>query len=324
MKVAYVDLSPFLHEDYSLSPRRYGGGRIFASLFKEFDWFHIFAKKECFNNLSDKENKGNCVVITQDEINWIKEGKPLKTLIKSFHEYDLFVIPHNDIFLNLEGLKGKQLCWSIGYGEKIHKDHKNLLLYNNFQNSQIEGEINRFYFTLGIELPPYPQIIEKKDYIFQCSRHCPEFSSIEVASFAQRNKIKTIFAGPIVDNYPLMNFIDNKTTFYIGEVSNEVKLKMTMEAGLCTYLFNWPAPFNLSLLESIAYGTSVATTRMGFTPSILIENVNGFFCHNEESLLHAWNYRKINQRAAYDTILNYNHFNMINSLKTAFQKIIDS
>jgi hypothetical protein len=43
MKIAYLDLSPGIFEDYSLNPKRYGGGRIFASTLKQKSYFTIFA-----------------------------------------------------------------------------------------------------------------------------------------------------------------------------------------------------------------------------------------------------------------------------------------
>lgn len=324
MKVCYLDLSPQIHEDYSLRPKRYGGGRIFAAILKEFDWFHIYAKEECFNNLTPEENKKNCHVLKNNEVEFIKNGGVLDNMPIRFSDYDLIIVPHVDIFPNLDGLKAKSLVWALGYGETIHKSYDDILLYNFYQGSIFPNpDIKKHFFTLGIELPPYPKEYEKKDYVFQCSRHDPGFGSIEAAQFCLRNNIQGYFAGPIVNNYPLLNFIDNKTTHYLGQISQEEKLKLTREAGLYTFLHSWETPMNLSALESISLGTPICAPTIGFWPSLIIPNINGFFVHNEKQLLEAWCNRKIEQRKCYETISHLNSFAMIESLKKCFKEIIE-
>lgn len=325
MKIGYVDLNyTTFYEDYSIEPARYGGGRVFASWCKEFFDFTIFGCPETFNNLKPTEAKTKCVGLSPSQMRQLLAGEPLAIIAPEFHDIDLFVYPHTNTYLNLDGLRAKQCTWSAGVEEPIHPNHKYLILYNDYQNPKIQSPNTKvFKFTLGTKLPDFSPR-RKEDFIFQCSRHVECFCSVEVADFCLRNNITAYFAGPIEDGYPLLKYIDNKRTFYLGEITENVKRDYLARARLCTLLHNWPTPFSLSAIEALAYGTPIACVGFGFWPSLITEK-NGFYVRGEEGLLEAWNKAKeINQRECYASVLPYSHLNMIQSVNKAFKEIIDS
>lgn len=324
MKILYLDLSPWIIEDYSVDPIRYGGGRIFASLMKEMDDFFIMARKECFENVGKRENSQNCIFITENDCKRINNGERLIDICPVFSQFDLIITPHPYLYINTEGLRARQAAWCLGYQEKIDRRHTNILIYNNYQQEEATNA-KKHLFQLGIKMPVIPVITDKEDYIFQCSRHFPDFNSIEIAQFAIKNKIKCYFAGIIIDNYPLLNWIDNKYTHWLGEISEDDKRKYTHKARLCAFMHNWPTPMSLGAVQSMAWGTPVVACYNGFWPSLIQEGVNGFYAHNEDQLLEAWNQAaQINQRACWSTVaFKYNSFNMIDSLQKIFYNIVN-
>lgn len=323
MKVAYLDLGIFgIFEDYSILPQRYGGGRSLGAELKELNNFHIFANPKCFENVDKEENVKNCHGITDEQKERILRGERLIEVIPQLSDFNIVFHCHTNIYINTAN-DLKQVIWSVGFNEQIHKDHKYLLTYNDYQFPKIENQdIKQYRFQLGRRIPDFFIQRKKEDFIFQCTRHVPEFSSIEVASFCQRNKIKGIFAGPIADGYPLMNYIDNTYTFYHGQISEGSKLDFTKRAKLYTLLHSWPVPMSLSAIESLGYGTPIACTNLGFLPSLIKNKLNGFFCFNDDNLLEAWEHRNsVNQSDCYLSATKYNHFSMMSSVMECLDKI---
>ena len=324
MRIIYLDLSLQILEDHSLKPKRYGGGSAFSRYFKQFSNFIIFAKKGCFDNLSEEDNKFNCKTIVQEQIDKLLNNAPIEEIIPEVKDYDILCHCTPNVYINTNNLKIRQAPWSVGFQETIHEKHTHLLLYNNFQEiKRKNSDVKIYTFILGKQIPEFKEY-KKENYIFQCSRHCDEFSSCQVAKFCLDNKITGMFAGPIIPGYPLLDFIDNKYTYYLGEISEEQKINLTKHARLYTLLLNWPAPMNLSCLESLSYGTPVVTTWCPFTNSIIKDKINGFFSFNDNDLLNAWNKApEISQFDCWRSVLKYNHYNMIDSLYNCFDQILN-
>lgn len=328
MKIAYFDLNfTFYHESYSIyNANRYGGASVFAKYLKEIPNYYIFADEKCFDTVDDiHETKERCVFITPKQRLELQKHVPLKEIVDfDFSDFDLIVHHHVSSPLNLQGLKAKQLIWNVGYQDYIHPRVENLLLYNQYQKPNIQNpKTNVFYFQLGTLIPITCPTNKKENYIFQCCRHCTEFCSVEVADFCRKNRIKAYFAGPIVGDYPILNSIDNKYTFYLGEISQDEKLYYTQHARLYCLLFNWHAPFNLSMIEALSHGTPVVTTNINFTASIIKHGYNGFFARDDSELLKAWDLApKIEPINCYRSSLRYSHFNMLDSLFRVFERVL--
>ncbi len=326
MKIAYLDLSlTGVIEDYSSLPKRYGGGSILSRHLSYFDDFHTFAKAECFNNLTDLDRKENFFVLSNEQIEQIKSGGKLIEIEPLFSNYDIILGCYCGLKLNFEGLKAKNVVWSVGYDEYIHPENKDLLLYSLVnQNPNIQNkEIKIKEFVLGIDMPKFKNY-EQKDYIFQCSRHCYEFGSVDLAQFCLRNKIKAYFAGPIVAGYNLLDYIDNKTTFYFEQIDEISKIQLMQGAkAYCTLFKDWPVPWNLSIATALSYSCPIITTWGGFTKDLIKEGKNGYFVSNEEQLLTAWqNIDKVKELDCYLSILPYSSQKMVESLYNCFEKIL--
>lgn len=325
MKVAYIDLTlTDFYEHYSVEPNRYGGGRVFASWLKQFPEFFIFAPQDCFSPISELDRKSGCIHISLEQRSALSQGYPVSQIIPNAAEFDIFIHINPSVSLNLSGLKGKELVWLAGVEQPVNPNIERIALYNEFQNPKLSSNPKIFKFQLGYPIKKFV-LNQKEDFIFQCSRHVPAFNSCEIASFCLRHKIKGIFAGPIPQGYPLYNFIDNINTFYLGEISEKDKIDYTSKARLYTLLHNWPTPFSLSAIESLSCGTPIACTAVGFWPTLIKHNYNGFIISNEDQLLEAFkNAATINQSDCYISALKYNVDNMISSVWYMLQEVLNS
>lgn len=329
LKIVYIDLNESHFEDYSSSNcRNYGGGRIFAAYAKELlnnnkDEFWLYSNPQSFVNLNDSERKDRCVEIDAIQRQLLRDGHHITKIIPDAEKFDIICHHFSSYYINIEGLKCKQIAWSLGYSEIINENFENFILYNHYQFPRILNSLTKInYVPIGKSIPPF-QEYKKQDYIFQCTRHCPSFGSIDVARFCAHHKIPVIFAGPLDKNYPLMNYVDGKMIKYLGVISEEEKIKLTKEARLYTFIHNWPTPMNLSSYESLSYGTPIAATNVGFWPSLVKEGINGFMINSFDDLLKAYeNAPKLNQLDCYNSVKDFNIENMVNGFYKVFEEIL--
>jgi len=317
MKIAYLDLNyPDHFEDYSTFPKRYGGGSVFARWAKEYlndgeDVFHIYADEKCFDNTTLSESCF-CFDLDWESRNEIRNGAAIERFVMG--EYDLFVTHHINLHLNTPK---PQCCWSLGWREQLHPENKHLLLYNDFQDPMIRSEATIHYIQIGKPIPKF-NVYEKEPFMFQCSRHTPVFGSIEVAHFARATGIPFYFGGPIDKGYPILDYVDNKSVFYLGVMDEKEKIDWTKKARLYPMKHTWHTPFNLSAIEALSYGSPIACNDVGFWSSLIKEGVNGFYGDLED----AWDKSEtIDQKDCYDSAAKYSIPNMIDSFREVFEKL---
>lgn len=323
MKIAYLDFNEDdFHEDYSVSPNAYGGGRVFASIAKEaLPDFHIFSNPNSFKNLGPNEKKSNCHPLDSVQRKAIRDNQPIKDIIPNAGDFDLFVHHQVRYHVNTEGLKAKECCWAVGVHESVHGQNTNLLLYNDYQHPYIPPTTKVHKIVIGKPVPEFKQY-QKENFIFQCTRHTHQFGSIHVANICKKFKIPVYFAGPIDKDYNLLSFIDNETTFYLGVIPESEKLGYLRRAKCCTFLHEWATPFNLSAVEALAHGTFVISTPVGFWPS-LINGKNGSMVTTADQFIKAYN-GTYNQKDCWDSVQPYTEAKMLESFYGVFTQIHES
>lgn len=330
MKIAYFDLGvTSFFEDYSINPKGYGGGPCFARWAKEslndnINKFIIFGQEENFINLENNERKDACFSISKYQLDLIRNGYPVDKIIQGLEDFDIIIHHHDCLHINNGNLKAKSIHWSLsGKADGGHPLNDYDLLYlknqvSNWPNQKIK------YIKLGKPVPD--KLIDKEkenNFIFQCSRHDEYMNTIEVAKNCLKFNIKGIFAGPIHDNYNLLDFIDNKVTFYLGSISEELKLNLCFNARLTTYLHKWETPFNQSVIESLSQGTPILANKVGFFNEILKDNYNGFI-YNDNNFLNAYeNANLINKNNCLDSAKQFSVDEMIKSFYNSFIEIIN-
>lgn len=327
MKIGYFELcySEGWFEDYSINPKGYGGGAVFARWGKEMlndadNEFILFGPEEAFRNFGPNERRDKCVALPHSVLKAIRLKLPIDQLISGLEIFDLIVHHHTCETINMGNLKMPQVHWSaFGKGDAGHPNNNYTLLYTPGEKSSF-GEKYK-YIKIGKPVGPLEYTV-KQPYIFQCSRHDDHMNTREVAQNCLKYGIKGYFGGPIHNNYGLMEFIDNKTTFYLGLISEEEKLLMTKFATLTTYLHKWDTVFNQSVIESWALGTPILANNVGFFKYTLKHGINGF-AYDGSNFKEAFDgAAMIDQKSCWLTAKEYSVEEMVASFKKAFEEII--
>jgi glycosyltransferase involved in cell wall biosynthesis len=85
--------------------------------------------------------------------------------------------------------------------------------------------------------------------------------------------------APLIRDCPLIE--------YVGEVDERQKDQLL--GGAYAYLFpiDWPEPFGLTMIESMATGTPVVAYRAGSVPEIILPEVTGYICETFGEMVEA-------------------------------------
>lgn len=320
MRIAYIDLNyPDFFEDYSYMPKRYGGGRIVpAPMMELFNDFLIYADPRSFDNVRP-DKLSQCRALSWESRQAIRNGAPLKDFISQAESFNVFFHNNTNIHLNLEGLKAQQVVWAVGWSETVHPENTNVIFFDRFHQQPLLSHGNHIIYdiVIGPKIEPF-QEYQKEDLIFQCTRHEKCFQSMEVAQLSLKYGIKTIFAGPIQHGYPLRDYIDNKTTIYLGLISQEEKIKYNKIAKAHTQFQSWPTCATLSAKEAMSYGTFPIALPIGGWPDFIKNGVNGFIINSEADFVAAWEKRNtISQRECYNTACEHSEDKMIEKMQQA-------
>lgn len=328
MKIAYFELGIVDYlEDYSISPKVYGGAPTFGRWAKELlndsqNEFWIFGPERSFSNVKESERRDRCVIIKPASLEAIRAKQPITDHIPGIERFDIICHHHTYEWINKGRLNTPVVHWSgFGTGECGHPKNDYTLLYTPKAESRFGERFKRV--KIGKPVSTTFQDSTKEPFIFQCTRHDYHMGSVEVAKQCLKNGIKGYFAGPISDGCDLKDFIDNQTTFYLGILDEESKIGWTKRATLTTYLHNWDTPFNLSVIESLAVGTPILANNRGFFQYILKDGVNGFFFDGSNFAQCFERAKSLSQKACWETAKEYSVEEMVGSFKKAFEEILN-
>jgi glycosyltransferase involved in cell wall biosynthesis len=85
--------------------------------------------------------------------------------------------------------------------------------------------------------------------------------------------IKPMIVGPLIE--------------FVGEIGEEERPLFLGNARALIFPIEWPEPFGLVMIESMAVGTPVISRPYGSVPEVVEEGVTGFVCSNFEELSEA-------------------------------------
>jgi glycosyltransferase involved in cell wall biosynthesis len=80
---------------------------------------------------------------------------------------------------------------------------------------------------------------------------------------------------------------DDKRVRFLGEIVERDKPRLYAGAAATLFPSDWPEPFGLVMLESMAAGTPVIALRRGSVPEIIIDGVTGFICDDIDDMVRA-------------------------------------
>ena len=331
MKILYIDLGVTdFAEDYSISPRGYGGAPVFARFAKE-KWnadgnvFKILAQPGNFFSLTKGENNEACIAMTWEALEKARSGFPIDLLYPEYSQYDVFMFHHDCMPIPVYNPRIKIVHWSLsGKSDAGHFSNHLELLYRADQKPEWVGQRIR-NVTLGkpIKSEP-PQKVAREKSIFQCSRHDEFMNSALIAKKCIESKLKGVFAGPIQKGCNLLEYIDNNSTFYIGSISEGIKLKYIEEVAATTYLHRWDTPFNQSAIESLGCGTPILCAEVGFFKTLVKPGSNGYFIDESSNISEFVDKcLNLNPKDCWETALDYSVDKMLDSFKKALDELMN-
>ena len=71
---------------------------------------------------------------------------------------------------------------------------------------------------------------------------------------------------------------------YVGEVSHNEKVELLQRAAVTVFPIQWPEPFGLVMVESMACGTPVLATRLGAVPEVVEHGRGGLVVDTIEEM----------------------------------------
>jgi glycosyltransferase involved in cell wall biosynthesis len=132
-------------------------------------------------------------------------------------------------------------------------------------------------------------------YLAFVGRFSPEKGADRAIELAKKVGIPIRLAAKVdaVDKkyfeHEIKPLLDHPLVEYVGEIDEHEKQEFLGNALALIFLIDWPEPFGLVMIESMACGTPVIAQRCGSVPEIVDEGATGFIVDGIEQAEEALN-----------------------------------
>jgi len=145
----------------------------------------------------------------------------------------------------------------------------------------------------GLPLDLYKPGDGRGNYLAFLGRICPEKRVDRAIKIAQRAEMKIKIAAKI-DNADreymetkIEPLLDHQLVEFVGEVDRAAKQKLLGDAYALLFPIDWPEPFGLVMVESMACGTPVVAYRAGSVPEVIDPGLTGFIVESVDQSVEA-------------------------------------
>jgi glycosyltransferase involved in cell wall biosynthesis len=145
----------------------------------------------------------------------------------------------------------------------------------------------------GLPLADYPVGEGRGRFVLFLGRMSAEKRPHVAIDVARRAGVRLVLAAKVDDaNRPYFERevqprLGQPGIDYVGETGPEDTLRLLGEARALLFPIDWPEPFGLVMIESMATGTPVITCRRGSAPEVVADGVTGFVCDDDAALVRA-------------------------------------
>jgi glycosyltransferase involved in cell wall biosynthesis len=156
----------------------------------------------------------------------------------------------------------------------------------------------------GLPIEQYPYSPGDGRYLAFLGRICPEKGvdlAIEVAKRAGVPLKIAAKVDPVDREYfeqTIRPLLDHPLIEFTGEIADGDKVRFLGDALAVLFPIDWPEPFGLVMIESLACGTPVIARERGSVPEILVHGRTGFVADTVDELVNAVKRIDIIDRAA--------------------------
>jgi len=177
-----------------------------------------------------------------------------------------------------------------------HHTEVPLVSISNHQREALAGVPLRWMATVpnGLELTPYFESQRGcDDYLAFVGRLCPEKRpdiAVEIAAATGWPLRVAAKVDPCDQDYfdeqiaPLFEAHDVE---FVGELGEDDKPAFYAGAAATLFPSDWPEPFGLVMIESLAAGTPVIALRRGSVPEVLVDGSCGYICDDTQAMIDA-------------------------------------
>jgi glycosyltransferase involved in cell wall biosynthesis len=142
----------------------------------------------------------------------------------------------------------------------------------------------------GLDLARMPFKASGGDYLLFVGRIAHEKGIMEAIDVAHRTRRRLVIAAKILLATEWALFerevrpaLERGRVEYVGEVAAAVRDPLFAGAQATLMLGDWPEPFGLVAIESLATGTPVIALRRGALPEIVVDGLDGFLVDDLEA-----------------------------------------
>lgn len=145
----------------------------------------------------------------------------------------------------------------------------------------------------GLDLGLYRPIFDKEDYLVFLGRFSREKGLHNAVEIARRAGRKLKVAGRFDHTQPeyscqvVKPLLKEPHVEFVGEVDDHDKQELLGKAFAVLFPIEWPEPFGLVMIESLACGTPVVAAPLGAVPEVIRDGVTGFLAHDVETAVKA-------------------------------------
>jgi glycosyltransferase involved in cell wall biosynthesis len=170
----------------------------------------------------------------------------------------------------------------------------------------------------------------KGEYLAFLGRISPEKGLNHAIEIALRSELKLKIAAK-VDRADWDYFADeikpllsNPSIDFVGEIGNSEKCDFLGNAAALLFPIEWPEPFGLVMIESMACGTPVIAYPSGSVPEIVLDGVTGFIVRDVDSAVSAVKQiEEIDRRTCREHFeLNFSAERMAQEYLNIYQKLV--
>jgi glycosyltransferase involved in cell wall biosynthesis len=145
----------------------------------------------------------------------------------------------------------------------------------------------------GLDLSSYASTAVKRgERLAFLGRICPEKRpdlAIEVARRTGRPLEIAAKVDPMDVEYhqTVIEPLLSDTVEFLGEIDEGLKASFLAGAAATLFPSDWPEPFGLVMIESMAAGTPVIALRRGSVPEVVADGISGFICDDVDDMVDA-------------------------------------
>jgi hypothetical protein len=145
----------------------------------------------------------------------------------------------------------------------------------------------------AIDIDSIPFSAEKDDYLLFIGRMIADKGAHNAVEVARRLESRLILAGKVNEEPERRYFAKaiepflSDRIYYRGEVDTATKDELYRRARCTLFPIQWPEPFGLVMIESLAAGTPVIAFRRGSVPEVIEHGRTGFIVDDVDEMVEA-------------------------------------